>query len=675
MSKVPILPKPNKDTIYMRFVDQSWNCKSCPQGQGKPPWSIVGHITWIFQAVSALQKGDVCMFGGDFQFFDDDKDNPYYSGGFQQALLDAMSRGAYVIHILDRFYVGGRDQYGNCQDCPHISGKPDPSNGPFGCGDPNDPNDPSRYNRGIPSLYGGACWIENGTAMILYNAYPNNYIMYNVPNYEYIDEIEYHSHCKLISFYMPSQSICSVFKGSWNVSTSGHGNWMKETGFGITANLNGDWGRCHLYRDYSLLKLLETKYSDKKKFPGFQMSSSNMLMNILTKFGGPPKSPTVTVKNVYFGGPDYCDSEYSCGAPGSKWQCSRNEKYVSGYDENVTFSFGVDPDPKISGWNPFFPYGFDLLTQMMTSSKKFLKTSIHGQCLELSEGDATVGFFDAVQKTLNGGAVWFCLENDRNFDWGGNNLFSQLSSNTNFYAKKFGICGKASRGNISEPEAVTHDKLWINEHSFLLSSAHPASAHYEHIINEDLWIQNCPSLLNYVNNHFNFFWNNCGLPVSTAGSKYTNSLGDMTCTDPKYNQKGCCIAPDTVSQVKVGFGEICPDGTCAVGPCAGISCEHGNCDNGKCVCDKGWEGKQCDQMSCDGVDCGQHGRCSKGKCICDKGWEGQHCEKDKCKHVTCDNDRVCRNGQCVKKTNYIPIILLVVAILVFAAVVFITLHN
>ncbi|XP_060065187.1 teneurin-m-like [Ylistrum balloti] len=72
-----------------------------------------------------------------------------------------------------------------------------------------------------------------------------------------------------------------------------------------------------------------------------------------------------------------------------------------------------------------------------------------------------------------------------------------------------------------------------------------------------------------------------------------------------------------------------------------LECYHGHCMNQKCLCDEGWGGALCDQLSCDARCDGLRGICDNGTCICRKGWNGDHCTLDGCPN-SCSNHGDCR---------------------------------
>ena len=111
---------PKKDELYMQWCDQEWNlwggCNGSKNGSIQ-----TNHWSWLFKAVNALKEGDICLFGGDYVIFGDgtssSDDGKYFTGGINKALANAMSRGAKILSLTDRYYTGGVDGAGKSVSC------------------------------------------------------------------------------------------------------------------------------------------------------------------------------------------------------------------------------------------------------------------------------------------------------------------------------------------------------------------------------------------------------------------------------------------------------------------------------------------------------------------------------------------------------------------------------
>lgn len=657
---LPKLPIPNKNEVYMQFVDTEYNCLSCPKGKYGVQTSLTSHITWLYQSISALGKDDIFLVGGDFWFFDQDQNNSYYKGGFMQAVVDAMNRGAKVVTLIGYGYVG---DYEDCTD--------------------------KKYN-GIYQDWACKPTKQNYDYLLAHGN--GNYYNYGIKSFNGTT-----SHCKLISFYIKTQNLVSTFMGSWNLNTNVNGSNMKETGVGFITTLDSDFGQTALLKDLNILKIFE---SDPSNIISLKIS------NLLTMWAiseNPPSQPII-VPTVYFSGPNFCDKNFGCAASGDRTSfndrsCLDNESFIVTIDKNVHFSFGVDPNPKNSNpnipWNTNFLYGGDLLIQLIKNAKKYIKNIVHSECLE-NDSVSSFGdpfslilpeFKNEIYNSLNNGINWFCLQNNGWENSNSNSFISQIKSDPNkwknMYPKIYGVCGRINESYCPIPDTnpvqytecspdqqenginnqLTHDKMWLSDNSILLSSAHPCIGQYsDRLLNEDLLIENCPSILNYFNNHINQLWYKCGMYATGTQfdpnqNKYYGNLGDMTCTSSSDNKGGCCISSNMKIVVKDLINDPyfsknckdCGDGDCCINNCCDTTC----CDNDK---------KNCCDSNCTFCCDKNQTCCNKNKCCGKEGCCGDKCceEEDLCKNTeqSCgdkccpiDTD-ICGNGTyCPKGTN------------------------
>ena len=108
---LPDLVTPKRGELYAQWVDQEWNLWAGCNGSSNPPSHNAAqsnHWEWLFKSVEALQKGDICLFGGDYVIFAwaSDAAGYYNYGGYtglQQAMRMAMFRGAKVLAFADRY--------------------------------------------------------------------------------------------------------------------------------------------------------------------------------------------------------------------------------------------------------------------------------------------------------------------------------------------------------------------------------------------------------------------------------------------------------------------------------------------------------------------------------------------------------------------------------------------
>lgn len=572
---IPPLVVPAKGQLYSQFVIQEWNCNWCWDGikwmtdQGH----ITQHILWLYQSVNALQENDTLLINGEYMFMLSQGNNPmdesYYKNGFIKALEDAMDRGAKVFILLERFYVGGRDKDGNCSFCTTNPGEP------WGCDDESTGRNPVA----IPPLYENYCWNANQIMKRL--SVNKNFIYYDI-GYETADnQSKPHNHFKTLSFYYKSTDRCSIYRGGWNVNSTVEGSKIEEAGFGFVSGLDEDWAQYHLYTDMQNMLLLENYYNK------YTSKSTEVMSEYLKKnyyLGKVPSQP-IKVSEFIVCGPHYCDPNFGCGAVGSGKQCSVNEQFVTAVDKDVSFTFGVDPAPQFD--NPFIPdwkekgwekgmlYGGDLVKKLVSSSQKFLKTYLATQFLDATPcptpsnisgciWDLEPGIGDACQDLLKKDIPWFALQNDGWQSAADTSLigiiFKDSKQSKNMYPKTMGFCGKLTISpSTGEPGyAMSHTKLWMNEKSVLISTAHPVITHYNaDLTNADLLIENSPGMVSFMNNHFNYVYNKCGLFVDgkyAPVGKYKSGLPDnMSCA----NSDKCCTTDNYNIYIKESPFDTC----------------------------------------------------------------------------------------------------------------------
>eukprot|EP00808_Paulinella_micropora_P020009 g78951.t1 len=94
------------------------------------------------------------------------------------------------------------------------------------------------------------------------------------------------------------------------------------------------------------------------------------------------------------------------------------------------------------------------------------------------------------------------------------------------------------------------------------------------------------------------------------------------------------------------------DRTCTPDPCRGRSL---SCVRGVCQCQVGWTGWDCEiDELCLAKDCHGRGSCFQGQCNCSTGFSGQRCEVDVfcAAHGSCSGHGVCSNGGCTCQPGF-----------------------
>jgi hypothetical protein len=554
---------PLNGQLYAQYVVQEWNCNDCWKNIKwmTDQYTITQHILWLYQSVNALQENDTMILMSEFFFLLAQDglplDESYYKGGFIKAMNDAMNRGAKIFILFERFYLGGRDADGNCGYCTNIGT-------PFNCDIESNP--PGT----IPPLYNNYCW--NGNQSIKYLRKNKNFIYYDI-TYVPEDNMTIHNHFKTISFLYKSTNRCSMYQGSWNLNTTIMGNKIEEAGFGYVCLLTEDFAQYHIYMLIQILLVMEnyySKYTLKSSVIMSQYIEKNYFLNKI------PKLPII-IPQFLICGPHYCDSNFGCGAIGSTRQkyrsstCTNNEQFITYIDYNVSFTFGIDPAPQnnefqtdwnTKGYSKELIYGANLTSKLILSSKKFLKTYMASQFLEFSSCSTPDHLKNcpwsleptiesACHSILKNNIPWFALQNDGWQTAPTDSLIGQIMSNDiekqNIYPKSMGFCGKETIKPLADPTksgyAMTHTKIYINEKSVLFSSAHPVVSHYNSdLSNYDILIENSPGMVAFMNNHFNYVYNNCGIFAQNGSYKpvgiYKDGLPNkLYCNN---NNETCC---------------------------------------------------------------------------------------------------------------------------------------
>ncbi|XP_072536180.1 N-acetylglucosamine-1-phosphodiester alpha-N-acetylglucosaminidase [Salminus brasiliensis] len=77
--------------------------------------------------------------------------------------------------------------------------------------------------------------------------------------------------------------------------------------------------------------------------------------------------------------------------------------------------------------------------------------------------------------------------------------------------------------------------------------------------------------------------------------------------------------PRAVSTILCVHERLCQPEDCS---------QHGACVDGQCVCQPGWTGPACANLTCQPRACGDHGMCTPDGCVCDAGWLGSNCSQE-----------------------------------------------
>ncbi len=236
-------------------------------------------------------------------------------------------------------------------------------------------------------------------------------------------------------------------------------------------------------------------------------------------------------------------------------------------EKNVKFRIGGEP--KIVFGN-HFDYGLDLIKSMFNKCEKFVKIGIFQSVVEqlpycnqkkiCNEGVVfdTLLFNDELMNHLKKGKGLYIMQKKpkkTNPDgtlgpWGG--LWDWLQFNGGMCK---GICNKTPQDlgfdgptvikknpvSVRWYKSPLHWKLYLSDNEIIQSTQHPIAMFYpgnktESTMGYELSIKNCPKLIAYYNNLYNYYWKNYTV-IPEFDLKSTNTL---PCGSSSLNKNNCC---------------------------------------------------------------------------------------------------------------------------------------
>lgn len=516
---LPALPTINSGEVYIRLVEQGMNCRSDNFGKGN---STATDLTWFFQSIAKLDRGDVMLVGGNWVMMD--WGVPEFGGKSPVELwVDAMTRGATIVLLTSYYYTGNPD------DCDGTAGSAlDNGNwGPTGIAGCTDCG-----TGGFDGQQHSTCKAACCTIRYLKSKNPTNFI--DLRNTTPLGGPS--THCKFTSFFYLDRGEYSVFFGAWNPVIR---NWpLKETGMGYCGKLADDLGKYFKYFFYMLVGMIG-HLTDPGKVDDF--SRVQKLIDIRES---DVPAPPIVVPMVFFYGPDYCDKNFGCEMNDMYGDLSRQksncgkQNYATLVDTNVRFSLGVAPSllhhtdscvaPGFNDWAKGWGGkgdklidALDLLVGFVGKSQKFVKsaqmTQYIGNLIALDDSidcntqdSVPKGLVDALVAKMKSGVPYMHIGGSGEGDYGANG--GDGCANSQALAWKF-ACDPLTQKNFSIKNygyGDTHDKFWVNENSLILSTGHTDTYfHMGRAYNYWLQMENCPNLVAWMNNHWNSMWTYC----------------------------------------------------------------------------------------------------------------------------------------------------------------------
>ena len=562
---LPAFPTINNGEVYIRLVEQGMNCRS----DNFKVNSIATDLTWFFQSIAKLDKGDIMLVGGNWVMLD--YGVPEFGGKSPVELwVDAMNRGATIVLLTSYYYTGNPDDCDGTADSALDHGDMGPT-GISGCTDCG--------TGGVDGKQHSSCKAACCTIKYLKSKNPNNFI--DLRNTAPLGGPS--THCKFTSFFYLERGEYSVFFGAWNPVIR---NWpLKETGMGYCGKLADDLGKYFKYFFYMLVGMIG-HLSDASKEDDFLR-----VQKLIEIKESDVPAPPIVVPLVFFYGPDYCDKNFGCemndmyGRPSRQASNCGKQNYVTLVDTNVKFSLGVAPSllhhtdscvaPGFNDWAKGWGGkgdklidALDLLVGFVGNSQKFIKSAQMTQYIgNLIAQDDTIdcntpdsvpkGLVDALVAKMKSGVPYMHIGGSGEGDYGANGG-DGCGAASQTLAWKF-ACDPETQKNFSIKNygyGDTHDKFWVNDNSLILSTGHTDTYfHMGRAYNYWLQMENCPNLVAWMNNHWNSMWTYCSFFPSNGnpseGKPFNQALvtdigknkaySSLSCPGPQ-GPLGCCFS-------------------------------------------------------------------------------------------------------------------------------------
>ena len=577
---LPKLPETLKGETYMRFLESA---------KRKDSRGVRSDFTWFFQSIQELSEDDLVVVAGNSVMFNNPA--PYYLKDKDSAIdsfIEAMGRGATVAINTGLSFIGASDFF----DCQGTSGGR--RIGYVPCDDGGE--ELCKCSDCAPSDNRACDYTCCQVKKLMNSKYGDNFV--NLVATNPFGDTTPTSHIKMVAFFYKKKKRFSIFLGGWNpiIGT----NPLKETGYGLVGNLNEDIG---IYLSHFVYRYLDMmRYvTDEEHYTEYQKVQQKLL-GIVPEISDPSNVPAapVNMPTVISYGPNHCDKNLGCGIPDKNGRggrvsrysktCPNATEYVTAVDHDVKLSLGVSPsithfDQRCvgqgfeqNGWGG--PDDKSLIdstkniVDFINSSERYMKFSLMTQSMgaPIAPNDDyyMCGYMygarivkliaDAMIAKARQVPVLGMTTNEG--DFGANGMDGCQTGNQNLAWKL--ICDEEAGKNFyikSYVEGGMHDKIWVNDKGFILATGHIDTAYHMTVgYNYTARFENCPNLTNYMNNVWNYYWNNSSewendiLAQKMGENEYGKNLGDISC--PNQNSLGCCIDPaNTVVKPRRGFGE------------------------------------------------------------------------------------------------------------------------
>jgi hypothetical protein len=246
-------------------------------------------------------------------------------------------------------------------------------------------------------------------------------------------------------------------------------------------------------------------------------------------------------------------------------------------EKDVEFRLGGEPTTTSGGKNIFsnFFYGMDLIKNLFTNSKKHVKIGIMQSVVEqlpfcnndslcnTDYGFSPLLFNDELMKLIKDGKGLYVMQkkpkkanidgtygimgglwswlyyNGNNCKMNENNICDKTPQQLGFYGRTAITSNPVS---IRWFKSALHWKMYLSDNEIIQSTQHPTKLFYnkgaktEVTMGYELSIKNCPKLISYYDNLYNYYWS--FQTIIPSFDQFSSDI--LPCGTGKLNKSGCC---------------------------------------------------------------------------------------------------------------------------------------
>ena len=354
----------NFDGVLMHYASVEYDPFYWPddfKNSSKPP-ILTGILDWFWATLDLCAKDDCLIINGDFLSFD---------SSVVQKICDKVNKGMKLIILVDRWEISGAPLFESRSG--QVWSPDNPSNlmgtngcpvcTQFGCDDKNGGNafdsNPYICCGSVAGNNKGSYCNDTNSALLRFSqgiTAKDNFFLLDMATTKLTwgpyssRQTPLHNHRHLTSFYLPSQGVASVFKGSWNFTGGNPNTWghseipgQKESGIIVTAALKNAAIQSDIVTNYYWLAVwsLFVPSSSVTAPESFTKPNSKLFQYFLDKLIDPKYIDQKNDVLTYDGYRNSTYEVYSVATHGGK-------TYLAG-DPQCHISFAVSPPPQDAG--------------------------------------------------------------------------------------------------------------------------------------------------------------------------------------------------------------------------------------------------------------------------------------------------------------------------------------